>query len=84
MGSSSLALWWRQSFKDWEGVSQNLGEYLTTEEIKEEGMEEILYTKVEKPKKQSKKVKKKYAKNVNKKHKLKTKSKTIKQNTVIM
>ena len=57
---------------DFEGfdidvVSQYLGEYLTEKEIIDEGMEEILYIKKVKPKKQSKKIKKKYVKNVTKK-----------------
>ena len=73
---------------DFEGfdidvVSQYLGEYLTEKEIRDEGMEEILYIKKVKPKKQSKKIKKKYVKNVTKKHVNNPKSKPMnKKNTV--
>ena len=58
-------------------VSQYLGEYLTREEIIEEGMEELVYIRKEKQKRKASK-RRKVAKNVNKKHKPKAKRKNTK------
>ena len=52
---------------DYDVVSQYLGEYLTMEEIIKEGMEDMLYIRKEKQKKE-KKERSKIAKNVSKKH----------------
>ena len=53
---------------DYDVVSKYLGEFLTEEEIKEEGFEDIVYRKIRKEKKVSKKNKKVVTKNVARKN----------------
>ena len=71
---------------DFEGfdidvVSQYLGEYLTKKEIRDLGMDEILYIKKVKSKKQNRRVKKKYVKNVTKKQLHNPQSKAMNKKT---
>ena len=65
---------------DLDVVSLYLGEFLTKEEIIQEGMEEILYIKKEK----AKMIRKKYAKNVTKKHVPKMKKANTKKKSSVL
>ena len=67
---------------DFDVVSQYLGEYLTPEEIIEEGFEEILYKKKEKAKRKLTTKKKKNVKCVSKKHVKKQHRRTTKTSTM--
>ena len=62
---------------DFDIVGKYLGEYLTKQEIIEEGMEDIVYTKKEKAKRKVSKKKKKSVKNVSRKHVKKMHKKTM-------